>query len=81
MPYGGEVIETIPDSCPANHRWGRPVNGVTLVTVSWTPCRCASARARGWNGHRTFACQKPGCGLEVLRPACSGPTYTRAIHT
>lgn len=81
MPHGGQVEEVPPAACPANHRWGPPVNGTVLYTVGHRPCRCPSALAAGWHGHRRYHCERPGCGLEILRPECDGPTYNRAVHT
>lgn len=80
VPIGGPIHELWPETCPAGHRCGPPVDGVTLNLTGWLPCHCTGAGDRG--GHRSHTCLAPDCPDPVtLIPPCSGATNERAIHT
>lgn len=57
--------ETVPDQCPAGHRW-EPDDPI----VGWIACWCSRAED-GRHGHSTFRCRE--CDGAVIVPAHDGP--------
>jgi hypothetical protein len=58
-----------PERCSDGHEWGPG-----LITVSWLPCDCPPAAARGGYfgaAHLAVYCDaEPGCGSVWYRPRC-----------